>query len=359
MPRDKKGELAMEKLRVVQWTTGKVGKCALRAILDDPRMELAGLYAFSPDKAGQDAAVLCDRPACGIAATDDIDALIAARPDAVVYTPFMADLDHLDRLLRAGIDVASTNLLLNCGGLGGEARDRIAAACAAGGSSFYITGVNPGWINQIAASLTAVCRRVDRVTIAESANVANYSSKETWAALGMGFADADAAMRMAAQGALVSFRDAVTGVAGAIGVTLDDTAFELDYATAAQDIDLGFMMLAKGTNAALRATWIGRKSGHDVVRLSVAWYLTDLLAEGWTFDDDHYHVTVDGEPGVDMRVRFVAPEWTGGDWSVLTALPAVNVLPQLAKAPAGIVNHADIALVTAPAGAWLDSGTHA
>lgn len=343
----------MDRLRVVQWTTGKVGKCALRAILDDPRMELAGLYAHSSEKAGQDAAALCDRPPCGITATDDVDALIALKPDAVIYTPFMADLDHLDRLLRAGIDVASTNLLLNCGGLAGEARERIEAACAAGGSSFYITGVNPGWINQLAASLTAVCRRVDRIAIMESADVSNYASKETWEALGMGLANADDAMRGAAQGALISFRDAVSGVADAVGITLDDMAFELEYATASEDVDLGYMQLAKGTNAALRASWIGKIGGSEIVRLSVAWYLTDKLAEAWQFDDEHYRVIVEGEPGVDMRVKFVAPDWSGGDWSVLTALPAVNVLPQLIRAQPGIVSHRDIALVAAPAGEWL------
>ncbi len=34
----------MAKLRVIQWTTGKVGKLALRGILDDPRLELAGIW---------------------------------------------------------------------------------------------------------------------------------------------------------------------------------------------------------------------------------------------------------------------------------------------------------------------------
>ena len=66
----------MDKLRVIQWTTGKVGKLTLRGVLDDPRLELAGVYAWSADKKGQDAGPLCGRPECGIAATNDIDELI-------------------------------------------------------------------------------------------------------------------------------------------------------------------------------------------------------------------------------------------------------------------------------------------
>ena len=48
-----------KKLRVIQWTTGKVGKLSLRGILDDPRLELVGVYAYSADKAGSDAGALC------------------------------------------------------------------------------------------------------------------------------------------------------------------------------------------------------------------------------------------------------------------------------------------------------------
>src|SRR4051812_1882151 len=151
----------MEKLKIVQWTTGKVGKMALRAIFDDPRLELAGVFAHSPDKVGIDAGAICGRPDCGIAATDDVEALVALAPDTVIYTPFMADLDHLARLLESGSDVVSTNLLSNLGGIEGEVRARLDAACARGGSSLYITGINPGWLDTLAATVTSICRRVD------------------------------------------------------------------------------------------------------------------------------------------------------------------------------------------------------
>ena len=55
-----------ERLRVVQWNTGKVGKHTLRAVLDDPRLELVGVFAHSPDKSGRDAGPLCGRPDCGV-----------------------------------------------------------------------------------------------------------------------------------------------------------------------------------------------------------------------------------------------------------------------------------------------------
>ncbi|MGH3644345.1 MAG: hypothetical protein ACRDUX_35605, partial [Mycobacterium sp.] len=134
----------MNKLRVIQWTTGKVGKLSLRGILDDPRLELVGVYAYSEGKAGADAGPLCGRPDTGVLATTDVDALIALDADTVFYNPFMADVDHAVRLLESGLDVISTNLFLNVGGIQGETKEKLAAACQRGASSLYISGINPG-----------------------------------------------------------------------------------------------------------------------------------------------------------------------------------------------------------------------
>ena len=338
----------MANLRVVQWTTGRVGTKALETLLDRDEFELVGLYTHSPEKAGIDAGVLCGRPDCGVIATSDVDALISLRPDAVVYTAFMADLDHVERLLSAGVNVVSTNLFLNCGGMAGETRERVEAACARGKSSIYITGVNPGWVNSVAAALTAVCRRVHSVTIAESTDVSNYASKETWDAMGMGRMEADESVVAIAQGAMVSFRDAALRVAEALGLVLDDLAFEIDFARVAEDTDLGFMALPKGSHGALRSAWVGTSGGTERIRVSVAWYLTDRLVENWTFDKEHYRLGVKGDPDIDCRIEFIAPAWQDSDWSVLTALPAVNAVTKVVAARPGILGLDDIGLITTP-----------
>ncbi len=61
--------------RVIQFSTGNVGRHSLRAIIGRPDLELVGVHAAGPEKIGRDAAQLCglDEPT-GIIATDDIDA---------------------------------------------------------------------------------------------------------------------------------------------------------------------------------------------------------------------------------------------------------------------------------------------
>ena len=58
----------------------------------------------------------------------DVDALLALKPDCVVYNPMFADVDELVRILGAGINVVTTSEFITGHQLGPD-RDRIAEAC--------------------------------------------------------------------------------------------------------------------------------------------------------------------------------------------------------------------------------------
>src|SRR4029077_18947061 len=77
--------------RVVQWTTGNVGKSSVQAIVASPTLELIGGYAWSPERPGRDVGELCGLAPLGVAATNDIEALLELRPDCVVYNPMWLD----------------------------------------------------------------------------------------------------------------------------------------------------------------------------------------------------------------------------------------------------------------------------
>src|SRR6478752_9271993 len=131
-------------LRVVQWTTGNVGQRSVRAVVAHPDLELVGCYAWSADKVGRDVGELCGIDPVGVTATDDIDALLALRPDCVSYMPYRPDVDHLERILGAGVNVATTMYMLAGTGFGEDATRRIGEAAHAGGASLYASGIYPG-----------------------------------------------------------------------------------------------------------------------------------------------------------------------------------------------------------------------
>jgi hypothetical protein len=95
-------------LRIVQWTTGNVGRRSVRAIASNPALQLVGCYAWSPDKVGRDVGVLCGIEPLGVATTDELSALLALDPDCVVYNPMWSNVDDLVTILEAGVNVVTT-----------------------------------------------------------------------------------------------------------------------------------------------------------------------------------------------------------------------------------------------------------
>ena len=100
--------------RIVLWGTGFVGKMVIAEVVKHPLFELVGVGVSDPEKVGRDVGEICGLAApVGLTATDDVDALIDLKPDALVHDgPTAAHADAnialITRFLRAGIDVCST-----------------------------------------------------------------------------------------------------------------------------------------------------------------------------------------------------------------------------------------------------------
>src|SRR5262252_8805416 len=85
------------------------GGCAIRELLRQPGMELAGVLAYSPSKEGVDAGELVGVGPTGVKATTDFDALARSDAQCVIYTArdfgdWRSDAEIL-RLLEAGKNV--------------------------------------------------------------------------------------------------------------------------------------------------------------------------------------------------------------------------------------------------------------
>ncbi|BCI86942.1 4-hydroxy-tetrahydrodipicolinate reductase [Mycobacterium kansasii] len=149
-------------MRVIQWTTGNIGRRSLHAIIDRPDMELVGVYAHGPEKVGVDAADLAGWPEpTGVQATNDIDALLALGADACCYNPLWPNIDELVRLLESGVNVCTSAAWITGGKQTPQDRERIIAACERGGSTIFGSGAHPGMTNMVGMVLSAACERVD------------------------------------------------------------------------------------------------------------------------------------------------------------------------------------------------------
>ena len=172
-------------LRVIQWTTGNIGRRSLHAIIGRADMELVGVYAHGADKVGVDAAELAGWPEpTGVTATNDTDALLALKPDACCYNPLWPNIDELTRLLESGVNVCSSAAWITGGKQSSEDLERIRKACEKGNSTIFGSGAHPGMTNLIGMALSGSCERVDEIRITESVDCSTYESAGTQTAMG-------------------------------------------------------------------------------------------------------------------------------------------------------------------------------
>jgi len=338
--------------RVVQWTTGNVGTSSVQALAANPAFEIVGCFAWSADKVGRDVGELCGIAPLGVAATDDVDALLALAPDCVVYNPMWNDVAELERILGAGVNVVSTAAFITGHNLGAD-RDRIEAACRRGGSTMFGTGISPGFAELLAIVSATVCDRVDKITIDEAADTTFYDSPATERPVGFGRPIDDPDLpAMAAHGTAV-FAEAVRLVADALGVELDDVRCDAEFAQTTADLDLGSWTIPAGCVAGVAASWKGLIGETVVVELNVRWRKGTTLRPDWQIAQDGWVIRIDGLPTVTANIGFLPPPdfeaETMADFMrlghVMTAMPPINAIPAVVAAAPGIATYTDLAMV--------------
>jgi hypothetical protein len=338
--------------RVVQWTTGNVGKSSVAALAANPTLELVGCYAWSEDKAGRDVGELAGIDPLGVTATNDVDSLLALKPDVVVYNPMWIDVDELVRILEAGVNVVATASFIT-GHNQGEGRDKIADACQRGGSTMFGSGISPGYVNQLAVVAAGICDRVDKITVNEAADTTFYDSPATEKPVGFGQPiDHPDLQAMTAHGTGV-FGEAVRMIGDALGIEFDEVRCDAEYAKTTADLDLGSWTIPAGGVAGVFISWKGIVAGATRVELTLRWRKGQTLEPDWQIDQDGWVIEVAGRPTVNMKVGFLPPPYfeatTLEEFMVLghimTAMPAINAIPAVVAAPPGIVTYNDLPLI--------------
>jgi hypothetical protein len=336
-------------LRVIQWTTGNIGRRSLHAIIERHDMELVGVFAHGADKVGKDAADLCHYPKpTGVLATNDIDELIALKPDACCYNPLWSDSDELVKLLEAGINICSSAGWITGGKLPAEERARIEAAALKGGATMFGSGAHPGVTNMIGMVLSSSCEYVDEVRITESVDCSLYKSAGTQTAMGFSQDPETPGLAENVRKESEVFAESAAMMADAMGVTVDRFTFDVQFTAATGDTDLGFMKIPKGTVGSVfgyHRAWAGDK---NVVSVGFNWTMGDHVVPPKPLAHGHV-IQVFGMPNM-RTVLHCLPPMDGSvpeeDWMemgmIYTAMPVTNAVARVVAAPPGIATLADI-----------------
>jgi 4-hydroxy-tetrahydrodipicolinate reductase len=335
-------------VRVVQWTTGNVGKESVKAIVANPDLELVGCYAWSESKDGVDVGELVGIDPLGVVASNDVDTLLGLKPDCVVYNPMWPSIDELVRILGSGINVVTTAAFINGRRLGSD-RNRLIEACERGGASLMGTGVSPGFAELIAITAAGMSSRIDKVTVSETADSTFYDSPDTERPVGFGHPiDHPDLHEMARDGTAV-FGEAVAMVADGLGIELEEIVCESEFAKTTQDVEMRSWTIPAGCVAGVAASWQGRVDGRTIIDLNVRWKKGSTLEPDWVIEKDGWVITIDGLPSARATLDFFPPPdfeaATVEDFMtighIITAVPALNAIPAVIAAPPGVVTYPD------------------
>jgi hypothetical protein len=341
-------------LKIVQWTTGNVGREAVAAVMVHPELELIGVFAHDPSKVGRDASELCglDEPT-GVVATGDVDALLALHPDCVIYTPLHIDVDEVCRILRAGANVVTTSEFLTGTSIGAGATAALDSAAREGGATLFGSGINPGFAQLFAAVSAGISRDVRSITVTESADIAMFANDPNFAAVGWGRPPGDPGHVAAVEAATAVFADSLDVFAALVGLELDERKCSIQFAHATEDLDIPGMVIPKGHVAGMDIRWNGLVKGTTRLCTHVLWVIGDRIEPAWTVELG-YVVEVAGDPNIRVKLDL----WPEGDLTAMgvdefrgigmriTAVPPVNAIPAVCAAEPGIRTYADLPVIT-------------
>jgi len=330
-----------KKIRVVQFGVGPVGTSIVRLLRQKASVEIAGAVDRDPSKAGRDLGEVVGAPDApwGIALSARAPAVLDQQVDVVMHTTssHMAGvMDELLACISAGCCVVST-----CEELAYPFRKhpdlaaQLDSAAKEEGVALVGTGVNPGFVmDKLVLVLSAAAQRLDSVRVVRIVD-ASKRRLPLQKKIGAGMAPEQFREQVAA-GVIKhhGLPESVALVADALGFPLDDISETIEPVIAAEKVKTPFLEVAPGQVAGVHQIARGAAAGEQKIFMELQMYV------GARNPSDT--IELQGEPNLALSI----PGGTHGD--IATAAIAVNSIPAILAAPAGLRTVRDLPLAFFP-----------
>jgi hypothetical protein len=351
--------------RVVQWSVGGVGRQTLRALVDSEDFDLLGVFTHADARVGRDAGELAGLgTTTGIAATSDGEALLALRPDCVVFTstgetrPREA-VSELAEILRSGTNVVSSSMMNLIYPPSADPRpvSKLSEACAAGRSTLFTSGIDPGFSGDaLPLAALQICERVDVIRVQELSDYGTHTDPGWATPYGFG-QPAGAPAPILQPGVPTLFWGGMIHLlAEILDVELDglEEFCERWYTPRAFEVPIGPM--AENTLTAVRFGVAGVVGGRQCLFAEHVTRMRHDMAPHWpqppAGTSSVHRVAIEGRPSLTLDLRLGPDARSTPDAShdstglLATAMRLVNAIPAVVAAPPGLVTPLDLTLGT-------------
>ncbi|RAY10787.1 dihydrodipicolinate reductase [Actinomadura craniellae] len=346
-------------ISTIVWGTGNVGRLAIRAVEAHPALRLSAVIVHNPDKVGRDAGDLggLDRD-LGVAATDDVDAVLATGPQAVVYAA-SGDIRPDDALadivkaIRAGAVVVTPSLyaLYDQRNAPPEMREPVLSAVADGGGSLFVSGIDPGWGNDVLPLLiSGLGGTIDVIRCQEIFDYSTYDQEDSVRYLvGMGQPLDYEPPMLAPTVPTMVWGGQIRLMARALGVELDEIVETLDRRPLETTVSTKTMgEFEAGTQGAVRFEVQGIIEGEPRIVIEHVTRIHPSCAPDWPTppDGDGAHrVIIEGRPHIEVSIEATdegGNRSAGGNATAVGRL--VSAIDWLVDADPGLYDALDVPL---------------
>ncbi|GLX00415.1 dihydrodipicolinate reductase [Microtetraspora sp. NBRC 16547] len=343
----------------IVWGTGNVGRAAIRAVEAHPALELTAVLVHNPDKVGRDAGDLGGLDhRLGVAATDDVDAVLASGPRAVVYAasgdirPDEALADII-RAIRAGAVVVTPSLypLYDQRNAPPELREPVLAAIADGGGSLFVSGVDPGWGNDVLPLLVSgLGTTIDAIRCQEIFDYTTYDQPDSVRYLvGMGQPMDYEPPMIAPTVPTMVWGGQVRMMARALGVDLEEIRETVDRRPLDATVSTTAMGdFEAGTQGAVRFEVQGIVEGEPRIVIEHVTRIHPSCAPDWPTPPDGegaHRVIIEGRPRIEVTIEATdegGNRSAGGNATAVGRL--VSAIDWLLEAKPGFYDALDVPL---------------
>ncbi|WP_377323031.1 dihydrodipicolinate reductase [Pimelobacter simplex] len=346
---------------VVVWGTGNMGRASIRAVAAHPGLTLSAVVVSDEAKVGKDAGELAGLGRdTGVRATTDVEAALATLDGggAVAYAasgelrPDEAVVD-ITRALAGGAVVVTPSVyaLYDHRSAPAEMTDPLTKACAEGGSALFVSGIDPGWGNDLLPVLVSgLASEVEQVRCQEIFDYSTYDAEDSVRYIvGMGQPmDYEPPMVAAGIPSMV-WGGQVRLIARALGVEIDELRETLERRELDETVTTALGEFEAGTQGALRFEVQGIVGGEPRIVIEHVTRISAGCATDWPMPadggDGAHRVIVEGRPRIEINVEATdegGNRAAGGNATAANRL--VNAIPWLRTATPGLYDGLDVPL---------------
>jgi hypothetical protein len=324
-----------KKIRAIQYGIGPIGASILKLMREKEAIEIIGAIDNDPAKIGKDLGEVvgaADAP-WGVKVSGDARGVLEQSADVVMHTTSSSLRKVVDQLL-ACMDVGSC-VVSTCEELSypyrtyPELATQLDKSAKENGVALVGTGVNPGFVmDKLVITLAAVSQRIEH---ARALRIVDASKRRLplQKKIGAGLSVDEFRARVK-EGTIkhVGLPESVAMVADGLGLRVDEITETIEPKVATERVQTEFLTVESGQAAGVHQIARGLSDGKELIYMELQMYVGAK--------DPADTVELKGHPNISL----VIPGGSHGD--IATASVAVNSIPSILEAPAGLRTSRDL-----------------